>query len=58
MLQAAPNEHTKDLKTVFRNGTDASAALVAAKSNTVGANKSAFTGWTWADVAGQLNDFK
>jgi hypothetical protein len=46
------------IKTVFRNGTDASAALVAAKANTVGANKSAFTGWTWADVAGQLNDFK
>ncbi len=46
------------LKTVFRNGTDASASEVAAKANTVGAIKSVFTGWTWADVAGQLADFK
>lgn len=46
------------LKTIFRNGTDASASLVAAKANTVGATKSAFTGWTWADATGQLNDFK
>lgn len=46
------------LKTVFKNGTDASATEVAAKANTVGATKSAFTGWTWADVAGQLADFK
>lgn len=46
------------LKTVFKNGTDASASEVAAKANTVGATKSVFTGWTWADVAGQLADFK
>lgn len=46
------------LKTAFRNGTDASANEVAAKANTVGATKSAFTAWTWADVAGQLADFK
>ncbi len=46
------------LKTVFKNGTDASATEVAAKANTVGATKSVFTGWTWADVAGQLADFK
>lgn len=46
------------LKTTFRNGTDASSSEVAAKANTVGATKSAFTGWTWADVAGQLADFK
>lgn len=46
------------LKTVFKNGTDASATEVAAKANTVGATKSAFTGWTWVDVAGQLADFK
>jgi hypothetical protein len=46
------------LKTVFRNGTDASASEVAAKANTVGATKAAFTGWSWADVAGQLADFK
>lgn len=46
------------LKTVFKNGTDASATEVAAKANTVGATKSAFSGWSWADVAGQLADFK
>jgi hypothetical protein len=46
------------LKTAFRNGTDASATEVAAKANTVGATKAAFTGWSWADVAGQLADFK
>lgn len=46
------------LKTAFRNGTDASASEVAAKANTVGATKAAFTAWTWADVAGQLTDFK
>ncbi len=46
------------LKTVFRNGTDASATEVAAKANTVGATKSAFSGWSWSDVAGQLVDFK
>lgn len=47
-----------DIKTVFKNGTDASATLVGAKANTVGANKAAFAGWTWADVAGELADFK
>ena len=46
------------LPIAFRNGTDKSASLVALKANTVGANKSAFAGWSWADVAGQLNDFK
>lgn len=47
-----------DIKTVFKNGTDSSVTLVSAKANTVGADKSAFVGWTWADVAGQLADFK
>lgn len=46
-----------DLATVFRNGTDASATAVAAGANTVGADKTPFAGWTWADVAGQLADF-
>jgi len=31
--------------------------VVNAGANTVGADKSAFTGWTWAAVAGQLTDF-
>jgi hypothetical protein len=46
------------LTTAFRNGTSASATEVALKANTVGATKSAFTGWTWAEKAGALADFK
>lgn len=44
------------LTTVFRNGTDAHAAEVAAGANTVGATKSAFAGWSWTAVAGNLDD--
>ena len=43
---------------VFKDGTDVHAAGVQSGANTVGAKKSAFTGWTWADKAGQLADFK
>ena len=46
------------LATAFRNGTDVYASEVALKANTVGATKAAFVGWTWADKAGQLADFK
>jgi hypothetical protein len=46
------------LPIAFRNGTDVYAAEVALKANTVGATKAAFVGWTWADKAGQLADFK
>lgn len=46
------------LVTAFRNGTDVYAAEVALKANTVGATKAAFVGWTWADKAGALADFK
>lgn len=46
------------LPIAFRNGTDAFAAEVGLKLNTVGATKAAFVGWTWADKAGQLADFK
>ena len=46
------------LPIAFRNGTDAFAAEAALKANTVGATKAAFVGWTWADKAGQLADFK
>ena len=42
----------------FRNGTDVYAAEAALKANTVGATKAAFVGWTWAEKAGQLADFK
>lgn len=46
------------LTTAFRNGTDVHASEVAAGANTVGVNKSAFTGWTWAAAANQLSDIK
>ncbi len=46
------------LQQAFRNGTDVHAATVAAKANTVGADKSVFTGWTWAAGANALADFK
>ncbi|MFC3416690.1 hypothetical protein [Algoriphagus hitonicola] len=45
------------LTDVFRNGTDAEATAVEAGSNTVGADKAPFAGWSWADVAGELADF-
>jgi hypothetical protein len=45
------------LTAVFGNGTNASATSVAAGANTVGADKAAFAGWTWADEAGELTDF-
>ena len=46
------------LTTVFKAGTVDAATAVAAKANTVGADKSAFANWTWASAAGQLADFK
>lgn len=46
------------LQQAFRNGTDVHAATVAAKANTVGADKAAFNGWTWAAAANALADFK
>lgn len=44
------------LNTIFRNGTDVHATEVALGSNTVGANKAAFAGWSWSAVSGQLDD--
>lgn len=41
----------------FLNTTDKYVSLVTLKNNTVGADKSAFASWTWADAAGQLADF-
>jgi hypothetical protein len=46
------------LQQAFRNGTDVHAATVAIRANTVGANKAAFEGWTWASAANALADFK
>lgn len=45
------------LTAVFKGGTDAHATKVAEGANTVGCDKSKFTGWTWADAAGELADF-
>ncbi len=42
----------------FKKGTDVAVSKVALKSNTVGADKSKFTGWTMADAKGALADFK
>jgi hypothetical protein len=41
----------------FLDGSAAFTTSVAAGANTVGATKSAFTGWTWADALGKLADF-
>ncbi|EAZ81611.2 putative outer membrane lipoprotein [Algoriphagus machipongonensis] len=46
-----------DLETVFKAGTVDYATAVAAGANTVGADKSVFTAWSWAEVAGELADF-
>ncbi|MCU0401446.1 MAG: hypothetical protein MUE75_10635 [Algoriphagus sp.] len=60
------------LQQAFRNGTDVHGATVALKANTIGADKSAFAGWTntigadksafagwtWAAAANALADFK
>lgn len=45
------------LSDVFKAGTDARASEVATGSNTVGADKSSFEGWTMSDARGQLTDF-
>ena len=42
------------LTAVFKAGTDVHATDVAAGANTVGANVSAFTSWTWAGVSSNL----
>lgn len=46
------------LTTVFRNGTHVHASEVALNANTIGATKSAFAGWSWAAVSGNLDDLK
>lgn len=45
------------LADVFKGGTDVHATEVATGANTVGADKSAFVGWTMSDARGQLTDF-
>jgi hypothetical protein len=46
-----------ELTSVFKNGTDAHATAVASGANTVGADKTKFTGWSWADENGELSAF-
>jgi hypothetical protein len=46
------------LTTVFRNGTHVHASEVALHANTIGATKSAFAGWSWTAVSGNLNALK
>jgi len=41
----------------FKEGTSAFATVVAAGANTVGVNLEPFTGWSWAEVSGGLDDF-
>lgn len=41
----------------FLDGSDAFTTAVAAGANTVGADKAAFAGWSWADIDGALADF-
>jgi hypothetical protein len=43
------------LTDVFKNGTDAHATSVSVGQNTVGADLTKFSGWSWASVSGQLN---
>ena len=40
---------------IFKDGTDVHATIV--QTRTVGADKTAFASWTWADIAGGLTDF-
>lgn len=54
-LQANIGTLTNNITDFFKEGTDVHATLVT--TNTVGANKSAFTGWTWAAQANLLTDF-
>lgn len=47
------------LATVFKNGAAASATIVAAGANTVGANKTAFAStWSWTAASGAISDLK
>ena len=46
------------LTTVFRNGTHVHASEVALHANTVGTTKTAFTGWSWSAVSGNLDALK
>ena len=41
----------------FKDGSDAFVTAVNSGANTIGADKTQFAGWSWADADGQLSDF-
>lgn len=46
-----------ELSSVFKNGTNVFATAVAEGANTVGADATAFQGWTWSSAAGVIAGF-
>lgn len=54
-LQIKLTNPATPLSSIFLNGTHVHATAVT--TNTVGADKTKFTGWTWAAVANQLTSF-
>lgn len=54
-VDADGNAATYTLADFFKHGSDVYATSVTTAS--VGADKSKFTSWTWADVEGELSDF-
>jgi hypothetical protein len=47
---------TLDAEDFFKEGTAATVTIVAAGANTVGADLSQFTGWSWTSLSGALDD--
>lgn len=56
-LQVTLPSDTVGVTDFFKDGSDAYVTVVAAGSNTVGADVSDFQGWSWAAVSGALDDF-
>jgi len=56
-LEIVPENTTTPLSSIFLNGTDVHATAVTANTKTVGADKTKFSGWSWAAVANQLTNF-
>jgi hypothetical protein len=48
---------TLEINDFFKKGTDAFVTEVDLGSNSVGADKTKFSNWSWAAVAGALTDF-
>jgi hypothetical protein len=57
-LQYTPPSDTVDITTIFKDGTDAHVTVVPLNGNTTGADLTKFENWTWASLAGELEDFK